>query len=85
MPDTSAKGGDVNLARVFGIGCNAVTPFEVVAGDACPMFASVMGDPGRRLETGCVKHIGILRIDSDVVDVTIAVENPTPRAPSINR
>src|SRR5437660_3416392 len=73
MPDTSAEGSDVDLGWIFGVGLNAVAPFEVVARDASPVFAPVVRDPGRRFEAGCVKSVWIPRVDGDVVDVTIPV------------
>ena len=78
MPDAAAKRGDKDFISGCGIGNDAMSPFEIKAGDASPVFTTVGRSPRRRFEARGVKNFRVARVDGDIVNVAIFFENLTP-------
>src|SRR5215471_7475183 len=78
VPNAAAECRDVDHPGIGGVGNYAMAPFEVVAGDALPMLAAVRRSPRRGLESGGVEHLWIARVDGDVVDVLVPIQNVAP-------
>src|SRR5450631_4241171 len=85
MPYASAEGRNVDLIVVQRIGNHPMRPLEVKSGNTGPMQPAVCRSPGRRFKAGRVEHIGVLRINSDVVNVAILVEHLLPALAAILR
>src|SRR4029077_11895654 len=85
MPDTSAERCDVYLIGTQRIGNNPVSPLEVKSGNTRPVQPAVWRPPRRPCEPSRVEHIGVSRINGDVVDVAILVEHLLPALAAILR
>ena len=85
MPDATTEGRHVNLVSVLRIGNYAVAPFEIEAWNSLPMLSSVGGPPHRGFESGGVQNLRVLRIDSHVVYVLVAIQNRMPALAAIFR
>src|ERR1019366_8997994 len=85
IPDTAAEGSDVEHASVQGIGHDAVSPLEVVAGHARPRAAAIQAAPDGRFKAAGeqVRRVGGVR--GDVVDVGVAIQCPAPRSAGVAR
>ena len=74
-PYASAKGADVDHLRVHGVGHDALTPLEVEAWYARPVFATGIRAPCRGLKARGIEQVCIPRVDGDVVDVLIVIQD----------
>src|SRR5215471_426256 len=78
MPHAAAERRDVDLIVVKRIGNHPMSPLEVESGNTDPVQTAVRRPPCRRFKAGSVDHIGILRVNGDVVNVAIFVEHLLP-------
>src|SRR5207302_3341831 len=85
MPDASAESRDVDLVVVQWIGNHPVSPLEIESGNSGPMQTAVYRSPCRRLKACRIEHVGILRINRNIVNVAIPIEHRFPALPAILR
>ena len=78
VPETSPKRGHIDHVRGLGVRDHSVTPLEVKALDACPVFATILGAPDRRFKSARINEVRIPLIDRDVVNVLVFCQYGAP-------
>src|SRR5437762_1998668 len=83
VPNTTAESRYVNFVAVNWIRNHPVRPFEIEARNPGPMLSAVLRAPRRRFKTRGIDRVGVIRIDSNIVNMTVAIKNLPPIASAV--
>src|SRR5579862_2336781 len=85
MPHASSERCDVDLVAMDRIRNHSVPILEIESCNACPVEPTIGGPPGRRFKTGSVEDTRVLRINRDVIDMSVPIQHLLPVPPAILR
>src|SRR5450631_4358595 len=78
VPDASAEGCDVDGILVGWIRNHAMGPLEIESRNAGPVFAAIHRTPRRGFKASSVQPIRIPWVNSDVINMSVAIQNLPP-------